>query len=240
MRCAAAELVLINALYNHIFTDVYIPGAVQYQRAVSTTLQILNDPQREALVRCQLLAEFETQADTFQSVAQPASNEVCTALDSLLPAGEPRQKFQTKLAELLKDAFELWRSLQASTRRVYADMSVDPHILERDTDFYSDYDYGALRNATNPSMLAPAGQAVQLLFPMVCIGEEVAFNPKALWSDQAAVVDARDELAAERTSIHGGVAGVPDVVRQPVARRRNSISARNTQSPVNSAVAHRV
>ena len=101
MRCAAAELVIINAIHKHVFADVYIPGSVKDQQAVATTLGLLKNPQRETLVRCQLLAEFEIPADTFHSdtfysVVQPAANDVCAVLDSLLPAGEPRNKFQTK------------------------------------------------------------------------------------------------------------------------------------------------
>lgn len=238
MRCAAAELVVINAIVNHIFTDVYIPGAVQVQKAVSTTLKLLEkDPRRESLVRCQLLAEFEIQAETSRSVAQAALNEVCAALDSLLPAGEPRQRFHTKLAELLNDAFELWQPLQISKERVYADLSVDAQMLDRTEDSYSDYDYCGARESARPrSPTSTSTQAVHLLFPMICMGEHPIFDPKALWSDQAAFVEARSELVGDRTSVHGSMGGAVDATRPQMARRRNSASIRMPQSPIASAL----
>ncbi|KAH8903609.1 hypothetical protein BR93DRAFT_191859 [Coniochaeta sp. PMI_546] len=233
MRCAAAELVVINAMVKHIFTDVYVPGAGTRQSAVSATLELLSrNPQRAAIVRCQLLAEFEIQSETFHSVAQAASNEVYAALDSLFPAGDPRQTFQTKLAELLKDAFKLWQNVQTSSERVVAKLAFDAQIADRMEDSYSDYDAGSAGEAGTPGSPTSTGvPAVQILFPMIRMGGETIFNPKVLWSDQAAFVEAGNELAAgNRTSICGSGIGASDATRQQVPRRRNSIRA--TQMPV--------
>lgn len=237
MRCAAAECVVINALVNHIFTDVHIPDAVDIHRAVSTTLDHLsNDPRRESIVRCQLLAVSESQGDNSHGVAQAASDEICTALDSLLPAGEPLRTWQAKLAGLLHDAWVLWRSVQPSLKRVSARLSFDAQtleILDRDQDSYGDYDSGSGREAARPgSPTSTKTQVVLLLFPAICMSGDAIplFGPIALWSDQAAYVEAGNERAPRSMSINGSGVGLPDPARLQSTRRRNSI--RTAQTPV--------
>lgn len=233
MRCAGAEFVVINALVNHIFTDLHIPGAVNKQRAVSTTLELLSrDTRRESIVRCQLLAVSELQDDNSHDVAQAASNEICAALDSLLPAGEPRQRWQAKLAGLLNEALELWDTVHTSSKRVSARLSFDAQILDRDKDSYREYDSGSGREAAKPgSPTSAKTQAVLLLFPMICMSDRAVpvFGPIALWSDQDAYVEAGNELARGSVS-NGSAVGLPDPARPQSTRRRNSI--RMPQTPV--------
>lgn len=240
MRCAAAECVVINALVNHIFTDVHIPGAVDIHRAVSTTLDHLsNDPRRESIVRCQLLAISESQGDNSHGVAQASSKEICSVLDDLLPAGEPRKRWQAKLAGLLNDAAVLWHTVQTSLKRVSPRLSLDAQILERldrDEDSYGDYDSSSGREAARPgSPTSTKTRAVLLLFPMICMSGHATpvFRPIALWSDQDAYVEARNELSQGSMSINASGVGLPDPARLQSTRRRNSI--RKAQTPVATA-----
>jgi hypothetical protein len=200
---------------------------------VSTTLKLLaaKSSRRESIVRCQLLAEFEIEDETSHSVAQAAFNEICPVLDSLLPAGEPRQRFQVKLAELLRDALELWQSVQTSKHRFFADFSVDAHMLAREDDMYADYDSVSNRGAATPGSPTSTGShAVLLLFPIIYMGEEIICPAKALWSDQGAFVEAWNEANASSTT------GAPDASRSAVPRRRNSLSVRMPQSPTASTL----
>ncbi|KAB5566267.1 hypothetical protein GE09DRAFT_1186879 [Coniochaeta sp. 2T2.1] len=184
MRCAAAELVIANAMVEHIFTDIYVPDDLDRQKALASALELLasTDPRREALVRCQLLETCDVDAQSLDSICQAAFEEVCVVLDGLLPAGDPRDKFHAVLRALLGEAMELWRPLQRSETRISAHLSVALKMLNRGEDAYPDYD------GANPQSAGAAGlagsQPVMLLFPLIYSSDQAEVCPAmALWSD---------------------------------------------------------
>ncbi|OIW24641.1 hypothetical protein CONLIGDRAFT_101504 [Coniochaeta ligniaria NRRL 30616] len=237
MRCAAAELVIANAMVNHIFTDIYIPGDVERQKAVSATLELLvmKNPRRESLVRCQLLAEYEIDTEILSSVHQAAFDEICKVLDDLLPAGNPRDKFHTKLDALLGEALELWRPLQKSKNRVSAHLDFNAKVLKRDEDAYADYDGPNSQGAGAPRSPGFAGsEPVLLLFPLIYTSEEVVYQATALWSDQGAFIDAKNEASEHRLSVTGSIVGAVDSTRPSAGRRRMSLGGRMPTSSTSS------
>jgi hypothetical protein len=220
----------MNAIVDHIFTDTYFPGDIARQKAVSTAITLLEprSQRREALVRCQFLSEFACDDEIIATVTQAALYDICTLLDSLLPAGQHRDAFHAQLAVLLKSAVDLWKPLQKSKHRVSADFSPDRQILERG-DSYSEYDMSSTAD-TAGRPLSPGSahtSAVMILFPVIMMDGDYVADPKALWSDQAALVKARDEAMAEqnRLSGYGIPTGRADMAR-PLNQRRPSIGGR--------------
>lgn len=224
MRCAAAEFVIVNAMVEHIFTDVYMPQHMDRQRAVSETLDLLQkkDARRESLVRCQLLEEYPVDKNTLSAVSDAAFVEVCSLLDGLLPAADLRNKFHDRLRALLEEALELWQPLQRSKSRVCARLWVGTESLRRED---AEPDYDGL-NSQVPAMSQP----VLLLFPMINTSDRIIFPATALWSDQGAFVEATKEASEDRLGVNGGMHSA----RAPVSRRRTSISRRTSTSPTSS------
>lgn len=236
MRCAAAELVIANAMVDHIFTDIYIPGGIDRQKAVSATLELLvtKNPRRESLVRCQLLEEYDLDTEIISNVHQAAFKEVCDVLDDLLPADSLRNKFHSKLSALLGEALELWQPLRKSKSRVSAHLSMRTKILKRDEDAYPDYDGLRSQRTVTPGNPAFAGsEPVILLFPLICTSKEVVCSPTALWSDQGAFIEAKNEAAEHKLGMTGSVSAI-DPVRPSAARRKMSTGGRMPTSPISS------
>src|SRR6266699_4103750 len=78
MRCAVAEAVIGQALADHIFVDMYIPGI---QWAVSTFLdRLAGDSERQNIVRCQMLVGYDADDEGKQSAVNDAVNDVAIAL----------------------------------------------------------------------------------------------------------------------------------------------------------------
>lgn len=74
-------------------------------------------------------------------------------------------------------------------------------------------------------------QVVLLLFPAIAMNRQLICRPRALWSDQAAYVEARDMEQSQRLSLSGSMVGMPDMAR-PAARRRHSLNGpRQNHSP---------
>ncbi|KAK1764407.1 hypothetical protein QBC33DRAFT_561799 [Phialemonium atrogriseum] len=227
MRCAAAEFIISSALVNYVFTDIYLPEMAGAQNAISTTLQLMA-PRRESIVRCQLLAEFEATDETTSRIVEIATNEVCSTLNHLLPAGRARDDLQQMVRELFNGAVAMWRPLQKSKDRVIVEFLESLDDLERG-DRHVDYDEGSLTGSTGQTK-NQNGQAVLPLFPQISVKDIMLIPGIALWSDQAAFIEARMEM--DRLSF-GRSAG-PQTSRPPVTRRRMSSSgttARGSQSP---------
>jgi hypothetical protein len=227
MRCAAAELVIANVMAEHIFTDIYLPGEVDKQRAVSSTLELLaqKEPKREMLVRCQLLEELSADSEILSAVESNAFKEICKYLDHLLPAGNLLNEFHAKLKRLLREAVQLWHPLQRSESRVSAYVSVTPDMLNRDDDAWDDYDKRSNQHAVTPSPIAfQSSQPVVILFPLICANDQMVAPPMALWSDQGAFVEAKNE--EDRSSVGRGAVGM-NTTRSPTIQRRMSSSARS-------------
>ncbi|KAB5582917.1 hypothetical protein GE09DRAFT_285463 [Coniochaeta sp. 2T2.1] len=231
MRCAAAELVIANTMVEHIFTDIYVPNDIDRQKALASALELLasTDPRREALVRCQLLETCDADAQSLDSICQAAFEEVCAALDGLLPAGEPRDKFHAGLSALLGEALELWHPLQWSRTRISAHLFVSPKMLNRSEDAYPDYDGVNPQSAGGGGL--PGSQPVMLLFPLIySSGRAVICPPTALWSDQGAFIDASNEASEDRLTMAGSMVGAVDSTRSSAMRRRLSVGARQPAS----------
>lgn len=227
MRCAAAEFVISSALVNHVFTDIYLPETAGAQNAISTTLQLMA-PRRESIVRCQLLAEFEATDETTSRIVEIATNEVCSTLNHLLPVGRARDDLQQMVRELFNCAVSMWRPLQKSKDRVIVEFLESLDDLERG-DRHVDYDEGSLTGNTGQPK-NQNGQAVLPLFPQISVKDIMLIPGIALWSDQAAFIEARMEM--DRLSF--GRAAGPQTSRPPVTRRRMSSSGtttRGSQSP---------
>lgn len=234
IRAACAEAVIMNAIVNHVFADIYLPGYTGRQKEVSSTLALLAElnPRREALVRCQFLAEFVPSQEVVSSVMQAAFKDICFILDSLLPAGPQQDRFHTELAGLLQSAVTTWIPLQASRNRVVVDFSMNMPDLDRQEDFYSDFDKATAENGT-PQPSSPGAthtSVILMLFPLILMDGNIMAGPKALWSDQAALIEAREEVAADsarsnRLSSYGAV-GLADGHRQSSHPRRQSVSGR--------------
>ena len=231
MRCAAAELVIANAMVEHIFTDIYVPNDHDRQKALSSALELLNstDPHREALVRCQLLESFSVNDEDLDNISKAAFREICNVLDNLLPAGDPRDKFHTELNALLGEAIELWRPLQRSKTRVSAHLSISPKELTREDDAYRDYDLGPVKAG---SQGFSGSQPVMLLFPLIYASDQdLICTAMALWSDQGAFIEASNEASEDRFSMAGNMPGMTDSARPSAARRRFSVSGKTSSPP---------
>ncbi|KAK0708555.1 hypothetical protein B0H67DRAFT_686606 [Lasiosphaeris hirsuta] len=226
MRCAVAEYVIGRALTDHIFVDMYFRDP-NLQHAVSTMLSYLETrdgyPEagdghaqsgyigRESIVRLQLLSESNTGDDARLQAISSAKRDVCKALDSLLPSSITRDVFHSKLEEILERAIELWAPLQRSTFRVSAEFGLTAQ-LDRKYDFHSDF--GPLVGGEKSEPILP-------LFPQIGIRDEVIYGAKALWSDQTAVVAAKEEM--EKAINHDRMKG--HEAQKKIMKRRLSVRA---------------
>ncbi|KAK3347162.1 hypothetical protein B0T25DRAFT_295904 [Lasiosphaeria hispida] len=206
MRCAVAEFIIGKALTDHIFVDMYFRKP-DLRHAVSTMLDYLEARdsyaeaedshaqsgylRREPMVRIQLLAEAETDNEARLRVINSAKRDVCDSLDHLLPSSFTRDVFHGRLEELLAQAMDLWGPLQRSKFRASAEFAVTAQ-LDRQDDFYTEFGGPVEGEQAEP---------IILLFPQISIANEIICSAKALWSDQAIVVAAKEEL--EKARNHG-------------------------------------
>lgn len=227
MRCAFVEHIFAKALVEHIFIDVSTRHGPGIQPAVSTVLGFLEgrDERREAVVRSQLLAGSQADEDhDMEHAINTAYAYVRDRLDAVLPPGTVRDRFdpvapprtprdsaQLVLVGLLREAATLWMPLRRSRTRISAELDVHWRRLVRADDCYRDY------GDAEPG--PHAYEVVVPLFPQIVKGQNILINPRVLWSDQSAVVSAREELEKERDWSGPKLKIVPH--QQP--RRRNSI-----------------
>ncbi|KAK0644023.1 hypothetical protein B0T16DRAFT_460109 [Cercophora newfieldiana] len=191
LRSAAVEWTVSKAMVEYIFVDVYSSKPRGWTTALSTVLKECRDPDREALIRCQLLADNDTDDNTRDRVVQNALDSVAAALGQTLPAGSPRDGFTHTLEMLFREAMALWEPLQRSKRRASADFVLERRYLDRGEDYYGEY--GASK-ASHPGSSTPRLP----LFPQISVGDTILLPAKALWSDQEAVAAAEAELERER------------------------------------------
>lgn len=232
MRCAFVEHIFAKALVEHIFIDIskrQAPELPELQQAARTVLSYLGgrDERREAIVRSQLLtgSPDDDEGDMNWSIDQ-AFAYVRDRLDAVVPPGTPRDRYRLDavvppptardsaelvLVGLLREAATLWMPLRRSRTRISAELDVHWRRLVRADDCYRDY------GDAEPGR--HAYEVVVPLFPQIVKGQNILINPRVLWSDQAAVVSAREELKKERDRSGPKDKGVPH--QQP--RRRNSI-----------------
>lgn len=103
-----AEFVVSKAMVEHVFVDVYSSKPHPWIRAVSTVLASLEcqSPDREALIRCQLLADNELDDDTRDQVVLNAANQVVETLRPMLPTSFLRDEFANTLQALFREAMD--------------------------------------------------------------------------------------------------------------------------------------
>jgi hypothetical protein len=189
MRCALAEFTISKALVDHIFLDMYCPLDAELQRAISYILATLEeDTRRERLVRCQLLAVFKGNVETFSRAFTLAQLDIHAMLDPLLPAGSIRDKFHGQVDELLKEAIAIWEPLQTSKDRVSAELSLGLEELGPE-DRYGNYDTTSDASIAQ-DCLSIQEEPIVPLFPQIRMGDKILYPAMALWSNQAAVAEA--------------------------------------------------
>lgn len=230
MRCAFVEHIFAKALVEHIFIDVSTRHGPRLQPAVSTVLGFLEgrDERREAVVRSQLLAASQADEEHDSHDTEHAINAALAyvedRLDAVVPPRTPRDRFDhvgppptardsagLVLVKLLREAATLWMPLRRSRTRISAELNVHWRRLVRADDCYRDY------GDAEPG--PHAYEVVIPLFPQIVKGQNILINPRVLWSDQSAVVSAREELKKERDRSGPKLKIVPH--QQP--KRRNSI-----------------
>ncbi|KAK0751435.1 hypothetical protein B0T18DRAFT_387562 [Schizothecium vesticola] len=216
MRCAFAEHVFAKALVDHVFVDIPTRHAPVLQQAARTILGFLEgkDAQREAIVRSQLLAVLSYDSDDdsdMEYAIHVAFEYVRDTLDAVVPPGDARSSVYVMLAGLLRQAASMWMSFRRSRYRISAELDVHWRRLVRADDCYRDYG--------DPELGRHTYEVIVPLFPQIVMGQNILVNPRVLWSDQGAVVSAREELK-EATDRRGPKdEDFPN--KQP--RRRNSI-----------------
>jgi hypothetical protein len=216
MRCAFAEHVFAKALVDHIFVDISTRHAPVLQQAASTILGFLDgkSAQREAIVRSQLLAvlSYDSDDDSDMEYAIDAAYEyVRGTLGAVVPPSDARTRVYFTLSVLLRQAASLWMPFRRSRYRISAELDVHWRQLVRADDCYRDYG--------DPELGRHAYEVVVPLFPQIVMGQNILVNPRVLWSDQGAVVSAREELKKEMDRRDPKDEELP--IQQP--RRRNSI-----------------
>ncbi|KAK3381721.1 hypothetical protein B0H63DRAFT_524405 [Podospora didyma] len=233
MRCAAAEAVFSKALVDHIFVDIYL-GVPSLQHAISATLDVLQSKseRRERLARSLLLAEFGPDQGKPQYAVKSAKEDCNKVLDPLIPAGPIRDAFYKSLDTLLNEAVELWEPVQRSKQRVSVelDLSLDLGInIDEEEDSFPEY--GAIKTREGGGG-GERNRPVLLLRPQICMGQEILLPAVALWSNQAALVEAKDEaaaIAAARNSRPRASVAIPR--RRPSVNSSHAASPRPTSTP---------
>ena len=213
MRCAFAEHVFAKALVDHVFVDISSIHAPVLQQAASTILGFLNgrDAQREAIVRSQLLAVLSDDDSDMECAIHFAFQYVRDTLDAVVPPGDARDRVDVMMAGLLREAASLWMPFRRSRYRISAELNVHWRQLVRADDCYRDYG--------DPELGRHTYEIVVPLFPQIVMGQNILVNPRVLWSDQGAVVSAREELEKAMDRRRHKDEDFP--IQQP--RRRNSI-----------------
>ncbi|KAK1828502.1 hypothetical protein QBC39DRAFT_150612 [Podospora conica] len=224
MRCALAEHVFAKALVDHIFVDISARHGPGLQQAVSTILGFLDgkDSRREAIVRSQLLAELADD-DNGEHDITSALEYITDTLDQLVPPGTADESVYPMLEGLLREAAALWSPFRRSRYRISAELDVHWRHLVRTDDCYPIYG--------DPGPVGHPSEVVVPLFPQIVKRQDILVNPRVLWSDQRAVVEAREEIQKARDRSGPKDDGI--AIQQP--RRRNSIRA-SMVSPVRSSV----
>ncbi|KAK3384651.1 hypothetical protein B0T24DRAFT_674396 [Lasiosphaeria ovina] len=220
MRCALAEYVLSKALVEHIFTDIYFPGDVGRQEAVSTVLEELEalNPCRGVVVRCQLLSVFKAGEEQHSMAVEFAKEDIFKVLSPFLPVGPIRDDFEQKIEMILREAIVVWESPQRSKNRITAELSVDSEYLERD-DCYPEYgEVNVPPNAVSPGHSDGKDTALVPLRPQFSTNQDILLPAVVLWRNQGATVNAMVELESARQRSPGQTSGLG---RQHTKRRQS-------------------
>ncbi|KAI1840676.1 hypothetical protein JX266_013138 [Neoarthrinium moseri] len=222
MRCAAAGAVIANTLQKHVFRLCYVPSDVGQAgpiiEAAERLLELFDlEKERQDIYRCQLLQLLDD-TKVCEEVAERATSEAYSVLGQLVPNSR-LDDLQSELIGLFREAVEMWSSRAQLARDVVVAKQASREDAE--VGWYKDV-YGSISepNYEHRSICAH-------LFPrIVAVSEgavQVLHGGCVLWSNQPAVLMAKDEAAsAQATASNGGGLGR--------AKRRSSVNT--PRSPV--------
>ncbi|RFU28229.1 hypothetical protein B7463_g8102, partial [Scytalidium lignicola] len=223
IRMAVAEKVMAEKICDNIFVQFYLPADRKVMEEAMDNLYE-DSPRDEAIFRMRLLSAFKPQEQQRQieSIIRFTITEIVSLLEPLLFTPDAKDRFQSRLEQLLWQAVKLWRSVQKSPQRAYVE-----NMPDQDWDSYRDYDTAIELKPDQAVHVPDQTDTILSLFPQVSIGEEIICPGYALWSGQATVVAADIEylqsaprnLTNSRTSsFRGGPS------RWDTSRRKSSIN----------------
>jgi len=198
------EAIVGQALTKHVFLDFYRPEDPATRRAMSTALDALS-PQRQKMVRCQILADNPPSEEDYRAAAEAAQGDVLTRLVPVLSDQPPGEGLLDRLLELFMEATEIWGEVQRAPWRAVVSMSREAVKLGGDdaTGNYTEYGQFVTTqdDKTMPHHDAPV--TVTPLFPRIVFqdGKKKGslFDGVALWSNQKVFLQARLEAEALET-----------------------------------------
>ncbi len=156
----------------------------EIQEAIAQCLNYLCDhPERQKIVRCQLLAARPVDEEETRSVA--VEQGISQVSEELAPVFPGRDEFLEELRQIFRDGVELWLPAQRAKARVMAFPSPEWY-------YGSHADYGEISDDRRSHVETP-------LFPQVWDKDNLIYPGFALFSTQRKVIEARDEIERSRS-----------------------------------------
>lgn len=225
VRRAAALGLIAEILSTGIFRPFYLPQGID--APIHGLLHSHLHQRQQTIVRCQILAATDFDPSIKQRAARDASNEVHKTLFSLV---QGNGAFGEKLKRFFERSIEIWSEFQNAEELISCETvqsgpwSSDEPPPARYTDLDASQSAAPgpkAGQATDPHILA-------MVFPRIASEGAIIHPGVAVWSDQALVFAAVEELHASGRSL--GANDGPATGISPAKRR---LSFTNRLSPGN-------
>lgn len=183
---AVAEKVMAEKLCENIFVRYYLPSDRKIMDEILDSLYE-KSPRDEAMVRLRLLSAYklDDQRHQVDNVVRFTAGEIVNLLEPLLFTVDAKERFQSKLEDLLGQAIGLWRLVQKSPRRIVVE-----NTPNQDWDGFRDYDTAVQIPDDQAVHIADQSDTLLSLFPRISIFDDIICPGYALWSSQSIVVAA--------------------------------------------------